>query len=168
MNILYIKMLNREIIYISVIILSGTRRAKTFQVDFLATDHKSSVRAGRHRQGDFRQAMCTAAVCAGKVGMTLLFCTVKGQLEMRGSFIHKRLMNQPDFDQTLKRSINGHFIEMFPAAAMSNLVLAQWFDCLKQNFQYCYSVSRAVKFSCFEHFTCLYVCFFLHDSILSH
>jgi len=110
--------------------------------------------------------MSIAAVCTGKVRMTLLLRAVVGQLEMRGSFVHERLMHKPDPEQAFERSVDSHLVEMFPAAALCNLVLAQRPVCFEQNFQYGHSVPGAVKFRRLEHFALLCVRIRPHEFFL--
>ena len=54
------------------------RRAQAFEPDLLAADNKALVGALSHRQRYFRQAVRAAAVCTGKMRMTLAFSAVVG------------------------------------------------------------------------------------------
>jgi len=56
----------------------SARRAQAFETDLLAVDNKALVGALSHRQRYFRQAVCAAAVCTGKMRMTLAFGAVMG------------------------------------------------------------------------------------------
>ena len=125
------------------------RWAQAFETNLLAVDNKALVGALSHRQRYFRQAVCAAAACAGKVRMTLAFSAVMGQFKMPRSFLYKSLMHQPDLQETFQGSVDCNLVEVFFPQLPGNLLLAQRLIRFHQHFQYGCSALGAVKLRCF-------------------
>ena len=114
-------------------------------------DDKTPVRTAGHRQGHSRQAVRVAAAYAGEMGMALAFRAIVGQFKMPRPLFYKRLMDQSNFKQTLKRPINGDLVEVLFAQPPCNLHLIERSVCFNQHFQDGHSAARAVKLCRFEH-----------------
>ena len=102
-------------------------RAQTFEMDLLAINDKAFVMSCRHGKRYIGQAMCAAAVCAGKVWMTLSFGASVSKLEMPGAFVYKSLMNKSCFDKTFERSVNRHLVEVSFTRLSGDFFLAEGF-----------------------------------------
>ena len=64
-----------------------------------------------------------------------MFCTVNGQLEVGRSFLHEDLVYESDPEQTFESTVNCGLVEVFLARSPGNLVLAEWFGCLGEDFE---------------------------------
>lgn len=88
-------------------------------------DDKSLVRAFSHRQRYARQAVRITTACTGEMRVTLAFRAVVGQLEMPRSFLHKRFVNQSDFQQAFERPVDRYLVEASFVRPKGNLALIE-------------------------------------------
>ncbi len=82
-------------------------------MNLLAIYDKTFIMSSRHGERNVGQAVCAAAVRAGKVRMTLMFSAPVGKLKMCGSFVYKSLVYKSRLKKTVERPVNRDFIEVF-------------------------------------------------------
>ena len=85
-------------------------------------DGEAFVWALCHRKCNFGEAVCVAAICTGKMGVTLAFGAVIREFEMPCSFLQKDFMNNACFNKSFKNAINRYFVWSGRCKLCSNLV----------------------------------------------
>ena len=64
---------------------------------------------------------------------------------MPGSLVNKDLMHKPDAKQTFESPVDCDLVEVFFSRSPRNLVMAERFASVHQNFEYRHSAGGAVK-----------------------
>ncbi len=94
-------------------------------MNLLAIYNKTFIVSGRHGKRDVGQAVCAAAVSAGKMRVTLPFRASVSKLKMCGSFIHKSFVNKSHLIKTVECPVNRDFIEVFFPGLPENSFVAE-------------------------------------------
>ena len=106
-------------------LLSRTGRAQAFEPSLLSLNQKALVPFLYPRDSHIRQAVSSAAVCAGKVRVALGLAAVVREFKVPGPSFDISLVHQADLHETLERSVDCHLVKSLLAQPFGDLLLRQ-------------------------------------------